>query len=461
MITTNGANDIPIQEVRADFIHQDRYFSKEFAQLEKDQLWLKVWQWACRLEEIPLVGDYVVYDVVDQSIVVVRTGKDEVKAFHNVCPHRGRRLLSGSGHVTKFHCIFHAWQWDLNGNNTRVLDHNQWEGCPAMASEDLKLSPVHVELWAGFVFISMADEPESFAEFITPAPDCLGPLAMDKMRLAWHVVIDVDSNWKVAQEAFMESYHVWGTHPQLLPYIDEANVSEAVAKHGRHSYLTELPPGMPSRRLNKTAEMSLDDIREGFSKFISALGSQLSRNDELDGQLTARSVHAATDALAAMPSGTGVEEAIMGAIMAMKAAADADNAYFPLLTPEEQKKQGEDWNIFPSLSIVPSFDGTLIFRALPRDNDPNKATIEMISLLHWGEGKAPKVEREHVSDWRTQHKGVIPPLLLQDLINMEDVQKGMQSIGFKGARANPVQERQISHFHAVINEYLYGTAATI
>lgn len=460
MITTSGI-DPAVQTVRADFIHQDRYLSKQFADLEREHLWTKVWQWACRLEEIPNVGDYVVYDVVDQSIIVVRTAKDEVKAFHNVCPHRGRRLLSGSGHITKFHCIFHAWQWDLDGNNTRVLDHEQWVGCPAMGSEDVKLAAVHVAQWAGFVFISMADEPEPFEAFMAPAYDYLQPLAMDKMRLAWHLVIDVESNWKVAQEAFMESYHVWGTHPQLLPYIDEANVSTALGKHGRHSYLTELPPGMPSRRLKQNAEMSLDEIRQGFSNFIAALGSQLSRNDELNGQLTARSVHAATSALAAMPSGTGVEEAIMGAIMAMKDAAEADGAYFPLLTPEQQQNQGEDWNIFPTLSVVPSFDGTLIFRALPRANDPNKATIEMISLLHWGEGKAPKVEREYVDDWRKQHKGVVPPLLLQDLINMEDVQKGLHSIAFKGFRANPVQERQISHFHAVINEYLFGIEATV
>ena len=454
-------SNIPYTEVRKDFIHQDRYISKEFAQLEKNLLWIKAWQWACRLEEIPSVGDYVVYDVADQSIVVVRTAKDDVKAFHNVCPHRGRRLLSGSGHITKFHCIFHAWQWDLEGNNTRVLDREQWEGCPNMTADDVKLSQVHAEQWAGFVFISMAEQPESFAEFIDPAPHCLDPLAMDKMRLAWHLVIDVNCNWKVAQEAFMESYHVWGTHPQLLPYIDEANVSEAVGKHGRHSYLTELPPGMPSRRLNKSAEMSLDEIREGFSNFIGALGAQLSRDDEFNGQLTGRSVKAGRAALATMPSGTGVEDAIMGSVMAMKAAADEDGAYFPLMTPEQQKNKGEDWNIFPTLSIVPSFDGTLIFRALPRGDDPNKSTIEMISLLHWGEGKAPKVEREYVDNWREQHKGVVPSLLLQDLINMEDVQKGLHSIGFKGVRANPVQERQITHFHAVLGEYLFGIPAAV
>lgn len=451
----NNSDTIPVTEVRADFIHGDSYLSAEFAQLEKEKLWPVVWQWACRLEDIPKIGSYFVYDILGQSIIVVRSSETEVKAFHNVCPHRGRRLLSGSGAVNKFHCIFHAWQWDLDGNNTRILDQEQWQGCPGMTAEDHKLVAVHVAQWAGFVFINMAENPQPFDEFIAPAPECFIPLAMEKMQKAWHVLIDVNCNWKVAQEAFMESYHVWGTHPQLLPFIDEANYSEAMGLHGRHSYLTELPPGVPSRRLKENAQMSLDEIRQGFSNFIHALGTQLSRDNNLNGQLTARSVHAGMAALAEMPSNSGVEEFIGAAIMAMKAAADADDAYFPLMTPEEQKKQGEDWNIFPTLSIVPSFDGTLIFRALPNENDHNKATIEMISLLHWGKGKEPKVDVEHVTDWRKQHKGVIPPLLLQDLINMEDVQKGMKSMAFKAARPNPVQEKQITHFHAVLGQYLF------
>lgn len=440
-------------EVRPDFIHKERYTSREFAELEKERLWPRVWQWACRLEEIPGVGDYVVYDITDQSVIVVRTGDAEVKAFHNVCPHRGRRLLSGKGHINKFHCIFHAWQWSLDGVSTRILDQEQWEGCPGMSSADLALTQVHTAEWAGFVFINLAEEPEPFDEFIQPAPECLDVLAIGKMRYGWHLLIEVECNWKVAQESFMESYHLWGTHPQFLPVIDEKNISRAMGKHGQHIYLTELPPGMPSRRLERP-ELSEDEVRQGFSDFIGALGQQVG-DKNMNGQLTARSVHAAQKALAELPSGTPIYESIGAAVMAMKAAADADGAYFPMVSPEHRaEKLGEDWNIFPTMSIVPSFDGTLIFRARPRGDNPDHCYIEMISLLHWGKGKAPKVEMEHIRDWRTQGDSV-PSLLMQDLRNMGDVQKGLHSMAFKGARPNPVQEVQISHFHEVINEYLF------
>ena len=452
-MTKNNAQKIDLTEVRPDYITKERYFSDEFAALEQARLWPQVWQWACRQEDIPNAGDYCVYDIAGQSLIVVRTTKNDIKAFHNVCPHRGRRLLSGKGHITKFHCVFHAWQWDLDGNNTRILDQEQWDGCPNMNPEELKLAAVHIGEWGGFVFISMAEKPEPIEAFLAPAIAAFKPLALDKMRYCWHLRIDVESNWKVAQEAFMESYHVWGTHPQLLPFVDERNISEAKGKHGRHIYFYELPPGTPSRRLGEF-NYDLNQLREGFAGFIGALGKQVG-NPEWNGQMTRRSIDAAQSTLASLPDNTPIYDAVGAAVMAMKAAADADDAFFPMPTDEERANLGDDWNIFPTLSIVPAFDGVLVFRALPRGNNPNQCTLEMISLLHWGKGKEPKVEEQYLNDWRKQHKDVVPPLLVQDLMNMEDVQKGLHSIGLKSLRPNPVQEVQVSHFHAVLNEYLF------
>jgi len=139
--------------VRDDFVPKDVYFSDQFAHLEETRLWPFVWQLACRLEEIPNTGDYVTYDIVDDSILVVRTSPTEVKAFHNVCPHRGRRLTQGCGHNTKFVCRFHGWQFDLSGNNIKVVDSQDWGD--ALRPEDIRLKEVKVGFWAGFVFINM------------------------------------------------------------------------------------------------------------------------------------------------------------------------------------------------------------------------------------------------------------------------------------------------------------------
>lgn len=457
-MSTLFAENPLFSQVRADYIDHRRFTSAEFARLEMERLWTTTWHWACREEELPQVGDYLVYDIGDQSLVLVHSSEGVIEAFHNVCPHRGRRLLNGKGRINKFHCIFHAWQWDLHGNNTRILDQEQWQGCANMSREDMAMARVHVGRWAGFVFINMSAEPEPLDEFIKPAPQDLDVLRMDLMRLNWRKIINVKCNWKVAQEAFMESYHVWGTHPQFLQLNDDENFSYAAGKHGKHRWTYALPPGTPSRRLGKQP-LSLDGVRENFARLQLAFADQLGLG-EGDGQFTARSLRAAHEAVSVLPQGTTMMEAMNVAGIAMKEAADRDGAFFPVIAPEHLATMGHDWNIFPNLGVVWGADGTLIFRARPDPEDPynpDVCVLEMISLLHFGKGKERPLEQvdDVLNDWKNQRER-IPKLLLQDLINMEDVQRGMHSVALKGLRPNPVQEVQISNFHQVINDYLFG-----
>jgi phenylpropionate dioxygenase-like ring-hydroxylating dioxygenase large terminal subunit len=93
------------------------FTSPEYARAEGEKLWPRVWQAACRVEEMPNVGDYVTYDILDESIIIVRTaegsGAGTISAYYNVCQHRGRRLTKGCGHTNQFYCRFHGWSWDI------------------------------------------------------------------------------------------------------------------------------------------------------------------------------------------------------------------------------------------------------------------------------------------------------------------------------------------------------------
>ena len=120
------AAQFPADEVRDDFVPKEAYFSADFARLEAARLWPRVWQIACRVEELPTVGSYVTYDIVDDSIVVVRTSASEIKAYHNVCTHRGRRLVDGCGSARRFQCPFHGWQFELDGRPAVVVDRDDW-----------------------------------------------------------------------------------------------------------------------------------------------------------------------------------------------------------------------------------------------------------------------------------------------------------------------------------------------
>ena len=104
----------------ADRIPKQRYYDPEFYALEAELLWPRVWQMACRLEEIPKPGDYVEYEILDESIIVVRLDAENVRAYHNACRHRGVKLVEGNGTRRTFVCPFHGWCWGIDGRNTFV-----------------------------------------------------------------------------------------------------------------------------------------------------------------------------------------------------------------------------------------------------------------------------------------------------------------------------------------------------
>src|SRR5262249_37859105 len=138
----------------------EAYVSEEYARAERDKLWRRVWQEVGRLEEIPNVGDYITYEILDDSIIIVRTATDQIKAYHNVCQHRGRRLVDtpkgmrhARGNTKQFVCGFHGWRWNTNGENIYILDKDDWKGC--LTNEHTRLKEVKVDTCSGWIFINM------------------------------------------------------------------------------------------------------------------------------------------------------------------------------------------------------------------------------------------------------------------------------------------------------------------
>ena len=145
---------------------------------------------AGRVEEIPEVGSFITYDIGDDSIVVVRAAPDTIKAYHNVCPHRGRRLIGtppganrACGKKQRFVCGFHGWAFNLDGKNIHILDKQDWKG--ALTEERTSLSEVKVDTWGGWIFINMDPNCVSLREYLEPAASILDPFEFEKMRYKW------------------------------------------------------------------------------------------------------------------------------------------------------------------------------------------------------------------------------------------------------------------------------------
>lgn len=425
-------------EVRPDFVPAASYISPEYVRLEKEKLWPRIWQVACREEEISNAGDFVTYDIADESITVVRCKDGTIAAYYNVCPHRGRRLTEGCGKMGRFHCKYHGWKWSLEGKPADVIDRENWGD--ALSEEDVELVAVRVGCWGGWVFICMDETAESLEEFLDPAATQLAPYEFEKMRYAWRKRIVMPCNWKVALEAFTEGFHVQTTHRQLLPYMDDLTYSEARGKHGMFGYAPTAFFGLPSPRLGEQK----GDIRKGLYMFNKEIWETLQAT-------TTEEMLAAAKRLEELPEDSD-PFTVYGAFAQFHREEAAKNGRpFPDVSVETMMLTGTDWHIFPNLVFLHQPTNVLWYRSRPNGDDPDSCIFEINVIERFAEGAEPKVEVEVGEDWRTVDWGLI---LEQDFQNMGEVQKGMKSRGFKGARPNPVQERTISNFHEVLHHYL-------
>ena len=235
-------------------IPKARYLSREFLDLEYERMWSRVWQVACREEEIPNVGDYVEYTIGDESIIVVRSGTDTISALPNACLHRGTRLAEGSGHVAdgSFRCPFHGWRYALDGRVIEVVDAEDFPGIP----DDLALCSARAERGGGFVFVNFDAGAEPLLDFLDPLPKLFDAYHFDQMKFRSYLTTVIPANWKVVIDAFNEAYHVQTGHEQVLPWTDD--VSIVYESLGNHAHYGRLPGArrklQPSARLGLTAD---------------------------------------------------------------------------------------------------------------------------------------------------------------------------------------------------------------
>lgn len=192
----------------------DRYVDERYVDLEVEHIWRKYWQVACRVEDIPQVGDRINYDIVDDSYVVVRTGENSFSAFHNVCRHRGRKLCEEKESGSSIRCRFHGWTYGLDGQLDWIPYQQDF---PHVDSRHQGLVPVRVDVWGGNVFINPDLNAPPLEQAIAPMGEFFVDNPLEKRYTASKVIVDIECNWKAAQESFMEGYHVLETHTNGMP----------------------------------------------------------------------------------------------------------------------------------------------------------------------------------------------------------------------------------------------------
>ena len=432
----------------------DAFLSRDYAAAEKDRLWPHVWQMVERVEDFRQVGDFVTYNIGDESIIVIKTGTASFNAFYNVCPHRGRQLIdtpdgvhSVRGNRRNFICGFHGWTFDTEGNNIFILDPQDWNH--ELTPEMTCLSKVRVETWGGWVWINMDADAEPLIDFLGDAGRILGHFELDKMRYKWRQWVVYPCNWKTALEAFMEPYHVTGTHSQLLAYGDYYAYSAAYGLHGVSGFDQRDDAFKMSQSSSVTRAGKGDDPRTSTYELIHENYNTLMKAASTD-----TLVNAASRLKDELPEGTPAADVIAHWLKSAKADDAARGVVWPEVPPEIMTEAGLAWNVFPNMSILHGITFALCYRTRPFGDDPNMCIFESYAIERWPEGEEPATE--WVNAEATAEKwGAV---LAQDFSNMAWVQKGMKSRGFRGPLPNPHQERKVTNFHRNLSQFM-GTGA--
>lgn len=421
----------------------ERYFDPAFFAREVRHVWSRVWQIACREEEIAQPGDFHIYENVGRSLIVARQDDATIKAFFNSCPHRARKLVSEDGCRHRFVCPYHGMTWNKDGSfseNPIAFDFPQWrEGAPA-------LPEARVETWGGWVFVNFDPGAAPLSETLGVMPAHFERWKPEDRYIALHVSKVVPANWKVTAEAFMESHHTVTTHPQLLPYLSDVNsqydqVSEMVTRQ----FSAQLVPSpLAGREYDENAVL----------RAMLGVGSRL------------KSV--VGDAEMSLPEGITARAHVAEL---MRSTFSAEDGHDYSQAADAEMVDALLYNVFPHMSLWAGAMPTLNYVWRPNGLDPETSIMDIYMLRRVpSHGQRPEPARcVHIPVDRsfgdmiaeTGMSTGLANVFDQDMRNMPHIQAGLRSSGLGHVNVGEYAEMRIRHLHETIDRFMAeGEAAT-
>jgi phenylpropionate dioxygenase-like ring-hydroxylating dioxygenase large terminal subunit len=442
---TTGA--VPFAMERPDRVPSRRYYDPAFYALEVEHLWPRVWQMACRLEEIPNAGDFVEYENLDQSVIVVRQTDGSVKAYNNACRHRGVQLCKDRGTLRSgFICPFHGWCWDIDGANTFLYQPDLFD--PAnLEPHDLSLQEVRVEVWGGCAFVNFDVDAPTLRDSIEPFASFHDAWKVEGLRTEWWYSCRLPTNWKLAMDAFMEGYHVMQTHPQLNP-PGARKTADAIYRR-----LTDETGPNSARRAHETAAASnfdpqmLIDMSIHFMRVLSEGMAGMTHMKDVQIAESLRGTELPSDpALAAAEWRRRLNDTIVE----RHRGAGID---MPDLNELEAQGLTSAVNFcFPHYFLLPTYSSASSYRIRPLG--PEETLFEIWSLTRYAPGSEP-APPQTPTPLAPDDPGW-PPIPRQDFSNLPRQQRGLHTAGFDYMRLSDKVEGLIGNYQRLIDGYLAG-----
>jgi phenylpropionate dioxygenase-like ring-hydroxylating dioxygenase large terminal subunit len=407
-----------------------RYTDPAFFDLEMRKMWPRVWQYACRDEHVPEVGDYHVYDIGRRSLIIVRTAGG-LRAYHNSCMHRGTKLKGsgGSGWMSTLQCPYHGWEWNLDGSLRNIPC--EWE-FPHVNKQQQRLPQARVESWNGFVFVNFSQTGPSLLDYLEVMPQHFRNWDLSGWYVHTHVQKRLPANWKLAQEAFMEAYHTPIVHPEMTHVVSDHNMQHDIFGDHISRDLCAMASPSPTSKLQQSQQDLLDKMLLGDRSMIGEKPL--------------------------VPEGKSARW-VMAQQVRAQMAKDFGLDYSSHSVPE--LIDSLKYNVFPNLFVYPAVGFPLIQQFRPDGNDHDRCLFDQMVLRPKpSDGSSFQVaEVVHIGEDEsyTSAKDLDPFLahvLDQDTNIMRWQREGMYA-SEKGAETLSIyQESRIRHVHQTLDKYL-------
>ena len=212
-------------------LNQKFYKDEAVFDLERRQIFFDSWIFIGHDSQIPNKGDYFIYKLLDEEIIVLRNKENQVKAFFNVCRHRGSRIcLEKRGNATRFSCPYHSWTYNLDGKLLAAKSLRE-----GIDKTSLGLHPCNIESVSGMLLLNLSDNPQSLENLKNDLSEPFEMFGFKDLKVAAHKNYPIASNWKLAVENYQECYHCAPAHPEYslshsLKIEDEPGFDEAQEK---------------------------------------------------------------------------------------------------------------------------------------------------------------------------------------------------------------------------------------
>lgn len=435
--------DWPQQSLRGHKLEGHRYTSREFFDREWEQMWTKVWLLLGREDEMPNAGDWQQEEVGPESILMVRQPDGGIKAFYNICQHRGQRLVSApKGHARRFVCPYHSWAWTTDGELNFVQDADDFpQGNPC---GKIRLKEMPCATFAGFVWINMDPDCVSLREFLGPVWDDWEVYGVETWQRYVARTTVAPCNWKVVMDNFNESYHVNTVHRPKGAAVEKLRIHSGVDT----SY--------------KTTRFDMAD--QGHNRMIMLggyAGPAINKEGGIGEPLAGILRDWELDPEDFRGRGEATREALQQA--RRRLGPQRGYHYFDKLN-DSQLTDAYHYTLFPNFAVSLWVDGFHFLRARPHPTDPEQCIFD-----NWWYAPNPPgatdpvrttaglVERDEQVEHEVFAVGEKSMGLTidQDLTVFPGQQLAMRSRGYQGSYLAG-QESRTQRLHELVDDYIEG-----